>query len=80
MELDHDSGAMRGRVLKGLFAGRELESLAPVEMAQLWQDCRFADPQSAQILEAYLDRAASDLARGHGPRRGRAARGARRPA
>jgi DnaJ domain len=26
-------------------------------MARLWQDCRFADPQSAQILEAYLDRA-----------------------
>ena len=25
-------------------------------MAHLWQDCRFADPQSAQIIEAYLDR------------------------
>jgi DnaJ domain len=57
VELDHETGEIRGRVLKGTFAGRDLESLAPVQMAQLWRDCRFADPQSAQILEAYLDRA-----------------------
>jgi len=56
MELDHDTGAMRGRVLKGVFKDRELESMAPAEMALLWQDCRFADPQSAQLIEAYLDR------------------------
>jgi hypothetical protein len=56
VELDHDTGAISGRVLKGFFAGRDLQSLAPVEMAHLWQDCRFADPPSAQILEAYLDR------------------------
>jgi hypothetical protein len=57
MELDHDTGAMCGRVLKGRFAGREIESIAPAEMVLLWQECRFADPQSAQLLEAYLDRA-----------------------
>jgi hypothetical protein len=57
VELDHDTGRIQGRVLKGFFAGRTLESLAPVEMAHLWQDCRFADPQSAQILETYLDHA-----------------------
>ncbi len=56
VELDHDTGAIRGQVRKGIFAGRELEDLAPQEMARVWQDCRFADPQSAQILEAYLDR------------------------
>lgn len=56
MELDHASGAMQGRVLKGFFGGRKLESLRPVEVAHLWQDCRFADPASAQLLEAYLDR------------------------
>jgi hypothetical protein len=56
MELEHDTGAMRGRVLKGVFQGRELESMAPAELAILWQDCRFADPQSAQLIEAYLDR------------------------
>ena len=72
VELDHDTGRIRGRVLKGFFAGRDLESLAPVEMAHLWQDCRFADPQSAQILETYLDHAHPDLARGHGAQRRRA--------
>ena len=70
VELDHDTGDIRGRVLKGFFAGRNLEDLAPVEMAHLWQDCRFTDPQSAQIVEAYLDRVHStwreDLARAEG--------------
>jgi hypothetical protein len=70
VELDHDSGQIRGRVLKGFFAGRDLEGLAPVEVAHLWQDCRFTDPQSAQILEAYLDRAhptwREDMARADG--------------
>ena len=56
MELDLDSGAMRGRVLKGIFEGRELDQMAPAELALLWQDCRFEDPQSAQLIEAYLDR------------------------
>jgi hypothetical protein len=56
MQLDHATGAMRGRVLKGFFKGRSLESLKPVELAHLWQDCRFVDPQSAQLVEAYLDR------------------------
>jgi hypothetical protein len=68
MELDHDTGAMTGRVLKGMFAGRAIDSLAPVEMALLWQDCQFTDPQSAQIIEAYLDRVhpswRDDMARG----------------
>ncbi len=70
MELDHDTGQIRGRVLKGFFAGRDLETLAPVEMAHLWQDCRFADPQSAQIIETYLDRVhptwREDMARAQG--------------
>lgn len=56
MELDHASGEMRGRILKGFFAGRRIETLRPVELAHLWQDCRFVDPKSAQLIEAYLDR------------------------
>ncbi|HWB45771.1 MAG TPA: DnaJ domain-containing protein [Hyphomicrobiaceae bacterium] len=70
VELDHDTGAIRGEVLKGAFAGRALDSLTPAETARLWQDCRFADPQSAKILEAYLDRVhpswRDDLARAQG--------------
>jgi len=70
VELDHDSGEIVGHVLKGSLAGRRLEELTPAEMAQLWQDCRFADPQSAQIIEAYLDRVhptwREDLARAEG--------------
>jgi hypothetical protein len=68
MELDHDSGDMRGKVLRGMFAGRTLASLKPVELALLWQDCRLADPGSAQLVEAYLDRVhptwREDVARG----------------
>jgi hypothetical protein len=73
VELDHDTGVIRGCVRKGFFAGRDLEGLAPAEVAHLWQDCRFADPQSAQILEAYLDRVhptwREDMARDDGKRR-----------
>jgi DnaJ domain len=57
MELDLDTGAMRGRVLKGVFAGRPIERLAPAELAILWRDCRYGDPASAKLIEAYLDRA-----------------------
>ena len=68
MELDHDTGEMRGRVLKGLFRGRDIASLSPTDMALLWQDCRHTDIQSAQLLEAYLDRIhptwREDMARG----------------
>ncbi len=55
MRLDLETGQISGRVLKGLFEGRALESLKPEELALLWQDCRVGDPQSAQIIEAYLD-------------------------
>lgn len=66
--LDHATGELTGRVLKGMFQGRSMGSLKPVEAALLWQDCRFTDPQSAQIIEAWLDRMhptwREDLARG----------------
>ena len=70
VELDLDTGQIRGRVLKGTYAGRDLEYMSPIEMAQLWQDCRFADPQSAQVVEVYLDRLhpswREDMARAEG--------------
>ena len=68
MELDHDTGEMHGRVLKGMFAGRDLASLDPTDLGLLWQDCRHTDHQSAQLVEAYLDRIhptwREDMARG----------------
>jgi DnaJ-domain-containing protein 1 len=39
-----------------MFANRRIESLKAAELALLWQDCRFTDQKSAQIIEAYLDR------------------------
>ena len=68
MQIDHDTGAMNGRVLKGMFQGRTIANLKPVELAHLWADCRFSDPQSARIVEVYLDRVhpswREDMARG----------------
>jgi hypothetical protein len=70
MQLDHATGAIGGTVLKGVFKGRRIDRMAPAELALLWQDCRFADPQSAQLLETYLDRIHStwreDMARAEG--------------
>ncbi|MCU0954662.1 MAG: DnaJ domain-containing protein [Hyphomicrobium sp.] len=56
MELDLASGATRGTVLKGRFSGRAIDDLSPADLVLLWQDYAFADPDSAQIIEAYLDR------------------------
>lgn len=56
MTLDHDSGAMRGEVLQGTFAGRELNDLNLTQLIDLLDECRRRDGEAAQILEAYLDR------------------------
>lgn len=56
MELDHDTGGMEGRVIKGRFASQLLSSMNESELVELWNDCLKSDPQAAQLLEAYLDR------------------------
>jgi len=56
MALDLDTGEVAGRVIKGRYAGQKVEDMAPADLAALWSDCQFSDPQSAQIIEAYLDR------------------------
>ncbi len=66
MELDHDTGEMRGTVLSGPFAGRALGSLSLAEAVSLWDHCRVTDPQGAQLLEAMLDRAQPDWRELHG--------------
>lgn len=55
MVLDHDSGAMEGRVKRGKFADRRLSDMSPDELDELLQDARGSDPQAAQLLEAYFD-------------------------
>jgi hypothetical protein len=53
MELDHDSGAMRGRVLAGAHKGETLESLTVETLAAMLPDL---DAESRALLIAYLDR------------------------
>lgn len=57
MSLDHDSGAMEGLILKGEHRGRRLEELSRAALMTLLAECRIDDPDSAALLEAYLDRA-----------------------
>jgi len=53
MELDHDSGAMRGRILAGRHAGVALDSLPVKALTDLFTEI---DEQSRDLLIAYLDR------------------------
>jgi DnaJ domain len=53
MELDHDSGAMRGRILAGKYEGVALDALDPPILISLLRDI---DSDSRQLLMAYLDR------------------------
>jgi hypothetical protein len=53
MELDHDSGAMRGRVLYGQHQGVALDDLGVETLIGL---LRVIDEESRRLLAAYLDR------------------------
>ena len=55
MALDHDSGAVEGRVRRGRFAGATLAELGPEALATLYAELA-GDPDSVRLLEAYLDR------------------------
>ena len=56
MTLDHDSGNMDGVVLEGDYRGRRLSELGLDQLVELLAVYRVQDPQSAAVLEAYLDR------------------------
>jgi nitrogen fixation-related uncharacterized protein len=53
MELDHDSGAMRGRILAGRYEGASLDAL---DVPTLIGFLGLIDDDSRQLLIAYLDR------------------------
>lgn len=65
MMLDHDSGEMDGEVLDGRFMGMWLSQLGLTELLQLLADYEYEDPQSASVLEAYLDRTRDEDWRKH---------------
>ncbi len=56
MTLEHDSGEMTGEVLEGRYVGRTLGDLSFEQLADLHRECVQGDHQSAQLLEAYLER------------------------
>jgi len=53
MELDHDSGAMRGRIVAGRHQGTELAALDVKTLAEMLGEI---DEESRALLIAYLDR------------------------
>ncbi|MEX0963671.1 MAG: hypothetical protein WDZ52_06495 [Pseudohongiellaceae bacterium] len=59
MELRHDDGSMDGKVLAGAFTGQRLSILELENLLELYQECR-EDTDSAQVLEAYIDKTFPD--------------------
>jgi len=53
MELDHDTGIMRGTVISGRYAGTQLDALDLSTLGALQSEL---DQESRQLLAAYLDR------------------------
>jgi DnaJ domain len=76
MELDHDSGALRGRILAGRHQGAALDDLDVPTLITLLREI---DEDSVPLLTAYLDRrqprwrehAPGDAGAGNGSRRSR---------
>jgi hypothetical protein len=72
MELDHDTGMMRGRVVAGSYQGASLDALDRAALIKLLSE---VDDDSRDLLAAYLDRMAPgwreqaqhDAASGSGP-------------
>jgi hypothetical protein len=78
MELDHDTGEMRGTILRGDHAGRRLDQLGKDALVALHDTVAHDDAETARLLEAYLDRTFADWrpsATEDAPKAGRASTG-----
>ena len=53
--IDHATGDVGGRVLRGRFAGRTLDAMSDSDLLELHAECS-SDGDSARVLESYLDR------------------------
>jgi DnaJ domain len=56
VSLDHDTGAVEGRVKAGRFKNRRLAELSLPELVLLLEEIRREDSEAVAVLEAYLDR------------------------
>lgn len=56
MQLNHDTGEMDGLVQEGGHAGQQLSDLGLEAVIAVYREALAADEQSAQVLQAYLDR------------------------
>jgi hypothetical protein len=56
MRLDRTTGEIRGEVLAGRLAGRQLYDLSPADLRELHAELLQGDAESARLLGAYLDR------------------------
>lgn len=56
LQIDMLSGALKGEVLEGEFAGQQLQVMSVEQLVQLLEYCQQHDAQSASLLMAYLDR------------------------
>jgi hypothetical protein len=56
MELDHDSGDMRGTILQGEHAGQRLDQLDREALMAFYAQAASDDAETKRLLEAYLDR------------------------
>ncbi len=56
MQLNHDTGEMDGMIQEGAHAGKQLSALSLDAVIVVYREALAADEQSAQVLQAYLDR------------------------
>ncbi|MBT3411258.1 MAG: molecular chaperone DnaJ [Halieaceae bacterium] len=54
MQLNHDSGALSGEVLKGQYQGWHLADMERQQLEQLLAYCQQEDADSVQLLDSYL--------------------------